>query len=77
MVLDIGEKTVDKNMEEQANKEYRELLEKRTQMVIKRRKELKEEFGLTKVLDGPSRYQDIDDWFNEKFNDIKKKYGIN
>ena len=68
---------MDKNMEEQANKEYRELLEKRTQMVIKRRKELKEEFGLTKVLDGPSRYQDIDDWFNEKFNDIKKKYGIN
>ena len=77
MVLDIGEKTVDKNMEEQANKEYRELLEKRTQMVIKRRKELKEEFGPTKVLDVPSRYQDIDDWFNEKFNDIKKKYGIN
>ncbi len=68
---------MDKNMEEQANKEYRELLEKRTQMIIKRRKELREEFGLTKVLDGPNRYQDIDDWFNEKFNDIKKKYGIN
>lgn len=73
MALATGEKDVDKNAEAQANKEYRELLKKRTQMVIERDKDLNKR-GLPKGLDGPNYYQDIDDWFDTEVNNLKKKY---
>ena len=66
---------MDKNSEAQANKEYWELLKKRAEIVAKRREELKKT-GLTKTLDGPDPFRDIEDWFNEKFIELKKRYSV-
>ena len=73
--LGTGEKNVDKNVEDLANKEYRELLGKRTKMVMQRDEELKRQ-NLPVGLDGPNHYQDIDDWFDSEFLKLKKRYGL-
>lgn len=66
---------MDKNVEDLANKEYRELLGKRTKMVMQRDEELKRQ-NLPVGLDGPNHYQDIDDWFDSEFLKLKKRYGL-
>ncbi len=58
-----------------ADAEYAELRSLCVQKEIQRGKELSEK-GILIGLDGPNYYQDIDDWFNEKVSEIKKKYGI-
>lgn len=68
----LQEKNVDKNVEDQANKEYRELLSRRTKMVMQRDEELKRK-KLPVGLDGPNYYQDIDSWFDAEFLKLKKK----
>ena len=64
---------MNRDSEEQANKEYRDLLRQRSEKVMKRDEELQKR-GLPQGLDGPDYYKDIDDWFDEKFNELKKLY---
>lgn len=73
--LGIGEKGVDRETKKKADAEYAELRSLCVQKEIQRGKELSEK-GILIGLDGPNYYQDIDDWFNEKVSEIKKKYGI-
>ena len=65
---------MNKNAESKANKEYRNLLRERTNMIIARDKELHEK-GIPSGLDGPDYYKDIDEWFDSRVNGIRKKYG--
>lgn len=64
---------MNRDSEEQANKEYRDLLRQRSEKVMKRDKVLQKR-GLPQGLDGPDYYKDIDDWFDKKYNELKKKY---
>ena len=72
MVMAIEEKPDLNNV---AQFEWEELLKESSKRCHERAKELKEK-GISSSLDGENHYKDIEEWFENSYKAIQKKYGI-
>lgn len=61
---------------EEAEKEWKALLDENTRRTDERMKELKAK-GIPCHLDGENHFKDIDEWFKNEYKALKEKYHIN